>query len=135
MMKNLSNYKQVKSNYDSDTSIIHTEYSGLFNADIAMEHFHLVEDFAKKQLVKRAISDLRKLSGSFNKVIDYLNSEGFPKIKKSGLVAEAFIISIDLMTTHLTDKLAIILKKKQIQGGVFKTYKKANNWMLEVTNN
>lgn len=39
------------------------------------------------------------------------------------------------MTSHLTDKLAIILNNKQIQGGVFKTYKKANNWMLEVTNN
>lgn len=131
MIINISNEKQVKSNYDSETKILHTEYSGLFNAEIALNHFHLVEEFAKTNLLKGAISDLRKLTGSYNKVIEYLDKEGFPNIKKTGLVSEAFVISNDLMINHLTDKLVIILKNKQINVGVFKSQKEAKLWMLK----
>jgi hypothetical protein len=109
MIIDISNEKQAKSTYDSETGIIQTEYSGLFNIEIAMNHFRLVEKFAETHPLKGVITDLTKLSGSFNKVIGYLDSEGFPNIKKTGLQSEAFIVSDDIMINHLTNKFAIIL--------------------------
>lgn len=131
MIINLANDTQIISNFDSNTGILHTEYSGFFNLDLALNYFHLVEEFAKSNALKGAINDLTNLTGSYNKVIEYLKNENFPKLKKLGLQSEAFIISDDIIIEYLTDKLSEILKTEQIKAGVFKDYKDAQSWMLD----
>ena len=127
----VSDNKQIKSIFDTESGILYTAYSGIFNAELALNHFHDVEIFSKTQVVKGALADLRKLSGSFNKIIEYLSSEGYPEMKKTGLEAEALVIPNDLIMEHLSEKLAIIIKKKQMKVNIFKSYDEAKTWLIE----
>lgn len=44
----ISANKQIKSIYNSDSFIIHSEFKGVFNKELAMSHFHKVENFCTK---------------------------------------------------------------------------------------
>ncbi len=120
----------IKSYYDEHTCILSTTYSGLFNKECAMEHFHKVEDFVFNRPLLGIIADVRKLNGSYNRIMQYAKSEGFPKIKQAGLIAEAFIITNDIMINYLTEKLMGVLKQNNIRCSCFDSEKEAHSWIL-----
>jgi len=131
----VSDHNQIHSIYDSTTCILRSRYSGLFKAEIALNHFNAVELFSQTHKIKGVLADLRKLSGSFNKILEYLSSEGYPEMKKTGLEAEALVISNDLMIENLSVKLAALIKKKHIKSNIFRSHEEANTWLLKAVKN
>ncbi len=126
----VSSTKQIYSYYEEEIQILFTEYKGMFNEENAFEHFHKVEAFVSGRPLLGIVADLRKLNGSYNKVMEYFKSEGYPKIKKSGLIAEAFIISDDIMINYLTEKLMSVLKQNNVRCSCFDSEKEAHSWIL-----
>ena len=128
----ISNNNHVHSTYYADDCTLSTEYKGVFNKSIALEHFHTVEKFAQTQPILGVITNLSKLGGSYNSILEYLEDEGFPKIKKLGLKAEAFIISDDIIIKHLTEKLVQIIKNSGIKVNICQSHQEAKEWLQAV---
>ena len=78
--------------------------------------------------------DLRKLRGSYIKLFEYLENDTFPNLKSKGLSSQAFVVSDDLITTHVTRKLMDVFKRLKIEAKIFTDLEDARAWLAGETN-
>ena len=62
--------------------------------------------------VKGEIVDLTGLRGNFKDIIEYLTNDYYPKMKNRGLVKCAYIVTDDLISNNLVEKIQIRNKTK-----------------------
>ncbi len=125
-----------RSVYYPDKKIIRSAYSGVANharnRQLFYEHLENALQFAKNHPVKGVIIDLRKIVGSFIQVMQRLDNEIYPTMKKhSGFTHEAIVVPDDLIIKHLSMKLVDLLAHQQVTGKIFYDYSEAEKWLLQ----
>jgi len=118
--------------YIEEKHLIISTYKGRVDNQMSFDHLGAVINFYKKHSVTAAIIDLRELYGSFIKVMDYLGETFYPVALKSGLKAQAFIVTDDLIIKNLTKKLESITIKFNIEAHTFASIEEANIWIDDI---
>ncbi len=123
--------KSCFSIYRTEQKWLHSTFKGVVNYDLIIEHLENGQRFSKKNEIYGALVDLRTLRGSYYKLFDYLEYEAYPKLKSSGLRNQAFIISDDLITANVTEKLMQMFARLDITAKMFTNLNEAKYWLTE----
>ncbi len=118
-----------KTLFEQDTKRIISTYKGRVNKEISLVHLEKVAKFYQQNEVHTAIIDLREIYGSFVKILSYLGESFYPMAIKSGLKAQAFVITDDLIIKNLTKKIAHITDTYDVQARTFATCEEAAVWL------
>ncbi len=121
--------------YHTESKILHSTYSGLVNNKanqiLFQEHLANGIEFAKENEIRGIIVDIRKLRGSYVKYFDYLESTGYPALKKSGFTHEAIVVSDDLIIANVSRKLVDILTRLRVEARIFTGLREAETWLTK----
>lgn len=115
--------------YIEDLKLIESTYKGRVDTDLSVVHLSKVAEFYSKNEIRGAVIDLRGLYGSFVKVMEYLVDTFYPIAKKSGMKAQAFVITDDIIIKTMAEKLKDVTPKFNIEARVFSTPKEARSWI------
>ena len=126
--------KSCLSIYKPKSRTLHSTFKGVFNYALIMEHLQNGQKFSQNNEVLGALVDLRSLRGSFYKLFNYLEKEAYPNLKARGLTTQAFVVSDDLLTTRVTEKLMEMFKRLNIKAEIFTEPGRAETWLLEQLN-
>lgn len=118
--------------YIEEQHLIISTYKGRVDNEMSFDHLKAVISFYKEHSVTAAIIDLRELYGSFIKVMDYLGESFYPVAVKSGLKAQAFIVTDDLIIRNLTKKLESITVNFNIEAKTFASIEGAKKWINKI---
>ena len=129
MLQEVASNKLAYMIYNPQTEVLTGIYHGISDIELAMEVFGKVEEFSKKNRISGLVADLRKLSGSFMKVMTHLGTEGYPLLIQNGLKAEAIIVSDDLIIRNLSEKLKDMLIGLGLYCEIFSTPESADVWL------
>ena len=127
----ITDNKSCYSIYEPVNKWIHSTFKGIVNYQLIMEHLQNGQRFSQKHEILGALVDLRKLRGSYYKLFDYLENEAYPKLKSRGLNTQAFVISDDLITAHVTGKLMDMFARLDMKAKVFTNFDEAKIWLKE----
>lgn len=117
--------------YDNEKRLLIETYKGRTNIKLIIDHFDKIERFCLNNDVEASMVDLRKLYGSFIKLLEIIENTYYPKMKKSGLRFQAIIISNDLIIENLYVKVSQLAAKFGIETAVFHDLDKANFWIVD----
>ena len=120
-----------KTSYDPETHLLIIEFFGLMKQDLGMEQIEKILGFIKDKKVWGAIADIRRLRGSFIKVFDVLRSSYYPAVAEKGHRCKAIVVSDDIITEHLADKLRDMIREFDMEVQVFKDRRQAETWIHE----
>lgn len=118
--------------YTEDIKLIESTYKGRVDTDMSVAHLSKVAEFYSKNEIRGAIIDLRGLYGSFLKVMEYLVDTFYPIAQKSGMRAQAFVITDDLIIKSMADKLKQVTPTFNIKASVFSTPQEAKVWIESI---
>ena len=121
--------KLGKTEYVKDIKLIISTYRGRVDKAMSFDHLGKVIEFYKNNEVKYAIINLLELYGSFAPVMEYLESSFYPVAIKSGLKAQAIIVTDDLIIKNLTNKLKAITSRFSVDARTFATKEEAMKWL------
>ncbi len=121
--------KLALTEYIKAKKLIISTYKGRVDKDMSFVHLVKVKEFYTNNQVNVAIIDLRELYGSFINVMDYLAQSFYPVAVKSGLKAQAFVITDDLIIENMASKLVELTSKFDIKARTFSTKRKAEEWI------
>ena len=121
---------QAITEFIEDNKIIKSIYKGRYNQNSAIEHIDIVIDFYGKNEVKGSIIDMSKGYGSFYQLFEYLAKYYYPVALKSGLLAQAYIVSPDLINSALGQRLGTLSSKYKIESQVFTDVSEGDAWVL-----
>lgn len=122
--------KLVTSYYDGDNKIISSVYAGRVNIELAVEHSENLLVFLVSNEVYGMVFDLRKLYGSFVKMLEYYKGI-YPITIKSGLTCIAYVSSDDIITNNLILKFQKMGTSFNVKTAVFDKYEEAKKWVTE----
>jgi len=114
--------------YDKNSQNITYLENGLAKKELLMEQLKTVLEFSKTNKVSSVIADFKKMYGSFQSLLKFLDEVYYPTLKSRGLQCKAFILSEDIINKHLTNKLLIGLKKLEIPAAIFSDTESAVKW-------
>ncbi len=117
--------------YIESERLIISSYKGRVDHEASIAHLSAVIDFYKQHEVKAAIIDLREVFGSFFKIMEYLSDSFYPIALKSGLKAQAFVLTDDIIIKNLTKKLGIITSTFDVKSKTFATKEDAKKWLKD----
>lgn len=112
-----------------DKKLIESTYKGRVDTTMSFDHLNKVAKFYSAHEIKGAIIDLTGLYGSFVKVMDYLSGSFYPIAQKSGLKAQAFILTDDLIIKNMASKLQGLTVKFGIEAKTFYSKEEARHWI------
>lgn len=115
--------------FDETQKRLVSTYHGRANKQVALQHLQKVSLFYEQNKVHTTLIDLRNLYGSFLKYMDYLESSFYPMAQKSGLRAQALVITDDLIIKNMSKKLEAISSAYSIQVRTFATSEEAIEWL------
>ena len=115
--------------FDKESEILIEIYSGRVNIELILNHFEKIEQFSELNNIKGSIVDIRRLYGSFVKLLGGIERDYYPKLIKSGLKHQAFVISDDLIIKNLASKAKGIASKFNIQVRTFYSKEEAEKWI------
>lgn len=116
--------------YDPERKIIASTYVGRVKIDDALEHLKSVYAFHLKHNAEGSIVDLRKIHGSFAKLLSYVG-DTYQDVIKSGLKCSAYVVSDDLMVNNLLKKIIAIEDPLEHKSAVFENRTEAEQWVIE----
>ena len=67
-------------------------------------------------------------------MLGYLEEDVQPKLQARGFNTQAFIVSDDILTANVTEKLTEKFRNHQGNVKLFTDIDEANNWLLEMIN-
>ena len=105
-------------------------YSGRINFELAKAHSDILLDFYRTNKVRGTLIDISKLYGSFAKLMDYYKN-GFPVAVGSGLKYIAYVVSDDIITQNLIQKVKDMAVSFELKVSIFKSVKEAEKWLKE----
>ncbi len=115
--------------YDKDSQNITYLENGFAKQELLMEQLKVVLEFSKTNKVSSVVADFRKMYGSFQNLFKFLDEVYYPTLKSQGLKCKAFILSEDIISKHLTNKLLIGLNKLEIPAAIFSDTESAVKWV------
>ena len=124
--------KISKTYYDAEKSIIYYEFAGIIDRKATEIHLNAVLDFVKDKKVKGILTDISKLIGSFSKLLPFLKDVYYPLMIERGLYCKATVVSNDIITSHLSERLQEVLIKIGIKSNIFNNVPDAEEWMSKV---
>lgn len=127
----ITDNKSCYSVYEPENKWMHSTFKGIVNYKLIRQHIENGQKFSKNHEVFGALVDLRALRGSYYKLFDYLENEAYPNLKANGLNSHAFILSDDILTTHVTGKLMEMLEHLYINAEIFTDIDKARAWLKQ----
>lgn len=122
--------KLVTSFYDRVHKIVTSVYVGRVNIELALEHSENLLLFLTTNESKGMVFDVRKLYGSFAKMLDHYK-EIYPVTIKNGLRCIAYVISDDIITNNLILKFQEMGTSFNIKTSVFRKFEDAEKWVRE----
>jgi hypothetical protein len=99
-----------------------------------IEHIENMIRFSKKNKILAAIVDFSKLRGSFYKIFEKVENEAYPQFLKSGFKIQAFVVSDDIITATVADKLSAVLRKQNGNVEIFSDIESAKEWVQSCLN-
>ena len=126
----VAKHDQAITEFIEDRKIVKSIYKGRYNQGSAIEHIDIVIDFYDRNEVKGSIIDIRKGYGSFSNLFEYLAKNYYPVAIKSGLLAQAYIVSDDLINSALGERLGILSSKHKIKSQIFSDLSEGEAWVL-----
>ena len=117
--------------YQPEEKILITTFKGVVNYALMRQHMVNVLRFSKDSQVLGALVDFSLIRGSYFKLFDYLEKKVYPKLKSRGFSALAFVISDDLLTANVTEKLKDVLQKQEGKINLFRDYNEAEKWIQD----
>ena len=120
-----------KSEYDVETHLLRLECFGLMDLELGMEQICKILDFLKDREIWGAIADIRHLRGSFIKLFDALGNIYYPVVAAKGHRCKAIVVSDDIITAHLAEKLRDVIREFKIEVRIFRDPESARSWILE----
>jgi len=130
----ITDNKNCYSYYDHDLMIMHSQFKGIFNYELFKEHTLNVIRFNGSNQILGGLIDFRKLRGSFFKILEHLEKEVQPKLQAQGFNIQAFVVSDDLLTANVTEKLTEKFRSHKGNVKMFTDIDQANKWLLEMIN-
>ena len=125
----ITDNKSCYSVYEPENKWIYSTFKGIVNYKLIMEHLQNGQRFSQNYEILGALVDLRTLRGSYLKLFDYLERETYPNLKSRGLNTQAFIISDDIITAHVTGKLMEIFARLNIKAEIFTDIEQGRAWL------
>lgn len=126
--------KTCYSYYDSELKILHSNFKGIVNLGLFKEHAQNVVKFTQDNQILAGLIDFSKLRGSFIKMLGHLEGEVQPKLQARGFNIQAFIVSDDIITTAVTEKLYNIFRSHDGNVKIFTDFDEAEKWVIEMIN-
>jgi hypothetical protein len=130
----ITDNKTCYSYYDSEHKILHSNFKGIVNLDLFKEHTLNVLSFTKENQILAGLIDFRKLRGSFLKILGHLEGKVQPKLQARGFNIQAFIVSDDIITTAVTEKLYDLFRSHDGNVKIFSDPDDAKKWVVEMIN-
>lgn len=121
--------KTCRSTYNTDTKTLHTAFKGIVDYNLMIEHIENMMRFSKKNKILAAIVDFSKLRGSFYKIFEKVEKEAYPQFLKSGFNIQAFVVSDDIITANVADRLSEALRKQNGNVEIFSDNESAKEWV------
>lgn len=119
--------------FSPDDKILVTSFRGIVNYSLMKDHISNVLRFAEDNEILGAIVDFRKLRGSFYKLFDTIEQEAYPKFIAHGFKVQALLVSDDILTGNLIDRLSLRLRKKGGVVQIFHQLEDARQWVIAQT--
>lgn len=120
--------------YDPNEKILLAHQKGIMNKELAVEYFNFVLEFTQQHEVKGIIGDLRSFRGSFMRFMSFIENDAYPKLIERGIIAHTFVVSDDLITSNLAEKLKQVLKNLNVASEIFLTPEEAQAWLINTIN-
>ena len=130
----ITDNKICHSYFDSESKIVHSGFKGIVNLDLFKEHTQNVLKFNSENHILGALVDFRKLRGSFLKIIDHLEGAVQPKLQARGFNIQAFIVSDDIITAAVTERLYNTFRSHDGNVNVFTEPLEAEKWVVKMIN-
>ena len=130
----ITDNKTCHSYFDSESKILHSGFKGIVNLDLFKEHTRNVLKFNSENHILAATVDFRKLRGSFLKILGHLEANVQPKLQARGFNIQAFIVSDDIITATVTERLYRLFKSHDGNVKIFTDPVEAENWVIEMIN-
>ena len=130
----ITDNKTCHSYFDSESKILHSGFKGIVNLDLFKEHTFNVLKFNSENHILAATVDFRKLRGSFLKILGHLEGNVQPKLQARGFNIQAFIVSDDIITATVTERLYRLFKSHDGNVKIFTDPVEAGKWVIEMIN-
>lgn len=130
----ITDNKTCYSYYDSESKILHSRFKGIVNFDLFKEHTRNVLKFNSDNHMLAALVDFRKLRGSFLKILGHLEGDVQPKLQARGFNIQAFIVSDDIITAAVTERLYNAFRSHDGNVKIFTDPDEAEKWVNEMIN-
>ena len=117
--------------FQPEIKILITTFKGVVNYALMRQHMENVLHFSEANEVVGALVDFRLIRGSYFKIFDHLEKEVYPKLKSRGFNVLAFVISDDLLTANVTEKLKDVLQKQNGNIKLYSNIDEAMNWLTD----
>lgn len=116
---------------DTEKQILHEHFGGRFNINLLNVHFKAIENFLKLKKARGSMVDIRKVYGSFAKILEYVEFSYFPALEQGGVHYQAFIVPDDLIFQNLIEKVKNISLQFNIEIQIFDDREQASSWLQE----
>ncbi len=124
--------KISKTYYDADKRVIYYEFAGIMDRKATEIQLNFVLDFVRSREVYGMLLDIRKLMGSFSKLLSFLQEVYYPIMLERGLYCKAIVVSNDIITNHLAEQLHKMLVGIGVKANIFHEIHDANEWMVKI---
>ncbi len=121
--------KISKTYYYAEKGIIFYEYAGIIDKKATELQIKSVLEFVKDKEVRGVLLDIRKLLGSFLKFIPYLREIYYPTLIARGLYCKTIVVSKDIITNRLSEKLYDLLIELGVKASVYNNISEAEDWL------
>ncbi len=107
-------------------------YHGLVEYNLLQEIIELINATAVDKGIAGALADVTKLRGSYQRLLGYMEDTGAPLLIENGYIAQAQIISDDLIMKNLSAKVEKIMTSLSVNFKVFTDRKEGEEWLNKV---
>lgn len=121
--------KHVLSTFSEDQKILISVFKGRVDIDLLLDHLSNSVSFYNNYNVIGSVADISQVHGSFVKIMDFMKETYYPAAIKSGVKCAAYVISKDLINSHLGVKLELIASSFNIKSAVFSELSEAEDWV------
>ncbi len=126
--------KMTEIYFDESNKVAMVNYRGLVNYDSFDEVIEEVNRISMEFGITGIVVDMRKLCGSFHRILEYARDTGYPLLIKNGLIAQAQIICDDLILTNLSYKAQEVIRELGVKYEIFHNRTEAEEWLGSVLN-
>jgi len=123
---------QATTEFDPNLKILKSVYIGRYQKELAIGHIKKVMKFYSHNEVKGSLIDISQGYGSFAKLFEFLTTSYYPIAAKSGLSVQVYIVSSDLLSSALGEKLGYLASQFNIKSNLFVDKKEAEQWLVKM---